>query len=381
MFNAGLLGKFFGVELRIHWSFYLLLGWVAVVPLVAGSGAAFAIEQALLLMTLFTIVLCHEFGHVFAARYFGIKTRDVTLLPIGGVARLQRIPREPLQELVVALAGPAVNVAIAILLLPFVQMPVLYSEGIVATIASMDFLTTVFWMNASMTLFNLLPAFPLDGGRVLRALLASILSYSRATNIAAGVGVFMAVVLAVLGVTMFNPLLVLVAVFIGVGAMQEAGSVKVRSTLEGARVSDAMLSRFDVLGPDEDLRRAAGLILKGSQKEFPVVEDGQIVGVLSRGQIVQSASANGFDTRVASAMTRAVLVAKPGEELDAVLARVPSGEELIVPVVSDGQLVGLLTSENISEFVSLRNAMNANNNNGRGPWTSWEPRVRKPVTA
>jgi len=213
------LGRLFGVPVYLHLTFLLLLGLVGLLGLFQGGPAA-AISGVVMIASVFACVLLHEFGHILAARRYGIPTQDVILLPIGGVARLARMPDEPKQELVVALAGPAVNVAIAALLFPLISL------------GGGAFLAQLFAINVMLFLFNMLPAFPMDGGRVLRALLARQMSYVRATDLAATIGKGMAVLLGAAGLFgvpgMFgtHPMLLVIAWFVWSGAGREAAMVR-----------------------------------------------------------------------------------------------------------------------------------------------------------
>ncbi|MCI0746267.1 MAG: site-2 protease family protein [Verrucomicrobia subdivision 3 bacterium] len=229
------LGKIAGTELYLHWTFLILLGVVFFNGLDKGTGIPAAAQQVLFVVALFTCIVLHEFGHAFAARRYGIETRDITLLPIGGVARLERMPREPRHELWVALAGPLVNVVIAAALYVIL---VVASIGRFAPILSISgFLTTLLWLNVFLVAFNLLPAFPMDGGRVLRAMLARRLEYVRATRIAARIGQGMAVLFIIAGFVALqrgNPMLMLIGVFIFIGARNEAHIVEIGRNIEPA---------------------------------------------------------------------------------------------------------------------------------------------------
>src|SRR5688572_28514191 len=209
------LGRIAGIKVFVHWTFFLLIGWIFAMHLMTGRGVASAAMGVVFILVLFACVLLHELGHALAARRYGIATRDITLLPIGGVARLERIPRNPTHELVVALAGPAVNVVIAFLI--FVGLLAVNRGPISTQFLELQggFFVQLLAVNIFLVLFNMIPAFPMDGGRVLRALLARRLHYARATAFAARVGQVIAVVLGVLGLFVLgNPMLLLVALFV-----------------------------------------------------------------------------------------------------------------------------------------------------------------------
>src|SRR5262245_49349810 len=280
LFNVG------GTAVRIHLTFFLLLAVYAWIGWQQG-GAPAAIDLVTFIVLLFVCVVLHEFGHVFAARAYGIRTSDVTLLPIGGVASLERMPEKPAQEIVVALAGPAVNLLIAIAL-----MLLLGARFDVTQVAQLEQAQTTLMgraaaANVALLVFNLIPAFPMDGGRVLRALLATGLGYTRATRVAAAIGQGLAVVLAIVGL-MGNPLLVLIAVFIFLAASGEAGYVQMRDYTRGYLASHAMITNFQTLGPQSTADDAAQLLLRTTQKEFPVVDGaGVLRGIVTHEALIK----------------------------------------------------------------------------------------------
>src|ERR671916_1181737 len=231
------VGTVKGTVIRIHVTFLLFLVWIAASHYARGGRDA-AVEGTVFVLLLFLCVLPHEFGHVFAARRYGVQTPDITLLPIGGVARLERIPEKPSEELGVALAGPAVNVVIAALLFLILGGLPSMDDGMQVQNAGVGLLERLAWVNISLVLFNLIPAFPMDGGRVLRALLAYRLGYARGTRIAAGIGQAVAFALGLAGL-FGNPLLIFIALFVYMGAASEAHAVQLREVSRGMIAGDA----------------------------------------------------------------------------------------------------------------------------------------------
>jgi Zn-dependent protease/CBS domain-containing protein len=315
-------------------------------------------EGILFILALFLCVVLHEYGHALTARRYGIKTRDITLYPIGGVARLERLPDKPIEELWVALMGPAVNVVIAALLFVYLYL----SHGLVPmadlTIASGSFLARLMAVNISLVLFNLIPAFPMDGGRVLRALLALRLDYVRATQIAANVGQGIAFLFGLVGL-FGNPFLLFIALFVWIGASQEASMVQMRNSIGGIPVTHAMQTKFETLSPSDHLDRVVSLILAGSQQDFPVVEDGRFIGVLTRDDFIKALSQQGQNTPVADVIRRNVPTVDSHEMVEMALMRLQESGTKTLPVMHGGRFVGLVTSENITEFLMIRSALKA----------------------
>ncbi|MBI1783872.1 site-2 protease family protein, partial [Candidatus Sumerlaeota bacterium] len=295
--------------------------------------------------------------HALTAKKFGIQTRDITLYPIGGVARLERMPDQPAQELWVALAGPAVNVVIATAL-----FAVQYASGTLAplnqlTMVNGPFLERLMIVNAFLVVFNMLPAFPMDGGRVLRALLAMRMNYVQATQIAASLGQAMAFFFGFLGLWA-NPVLVFIAFFVWIGAAQEASMVQMKFALGGIPVAQAMLTNFRALPPHETLAHVIEYILEGSQHDFPVVdEEGRVLGVLTRGDLVVALAHRPKETSVGEVMRRDLPQLESTELLENAFARMQEEGAATLPVMRNGRLVGLLTSENVGEFLMIQSAL------------------------
>lgn len=354
------IARIFGIDVYMHWTFLLLIAWVLYLRLAEGAGWVAAWIEVGFVLAVFVCVVLHEFGHALTARRFGIVTRDVTLLPIGGVARLERIPEDPKQELLIAIAGPAVNVVIAAVLFGIVMLARLPHPH------SMEwarlFVGGYAWMllvvNVLLVVFNLLPAFPMDGGRVLRALLATRLPWPRATQIAAAVGQTMAVLFGIAGL-FWNPWLLFIAIFVYLGAAGEARMAEVRHALGGARVRDCMITHFRMLRPGDKLRFAVQELLAGAQQDFPVVDEQQRpIGVLLRRDLVQALAAPpADDAEVSQAMAPLCHVAHEDASLEETFARMREADCPAAPVVRDEQVVGLVTLENISEYLMVRSAL------------------------
>ncbi len=345
-----------GIDIYLHGTFLILLAWVAASHLLEGHGVGDAMAGLLFVSTLFGIVVLHELGHAITAQRFGIRTRDITLLPIGGVARLERIPEKPWQELLVALAGPAVNVLLAVL--PFVVLLPIEGAAAVNDVALVGgrFLAKLVWVNVGLAVFNLLPAFPMDGGRALRAVLAMRMDYVQATQVAASIGQGLALLLGFVGL-FSNPFLVFIALFVWIGAAGEAALVQMKSALRGIPVSRAMITEFRTLASDDSLSRAVEHVVTGFQHDFPVIEDGSVVGVLTRADLLTALPQRGSDARVDAVMHRQFETAHPSEMVEDVFARLQSDACHSLPVIQAGRLVGIVTLENVGELLALQSAL------------------------
>jgi Zn-dependent protease/CBS domain-containing protein len=350
------LGTFAGIDVFVHATFLLLIGWLAYSYWLRYETIAKVVEGILFILALFVCVVLHEYGHALTARRYGIKTRDITLYPIGGVARLERLPDKPIEELWVALMGPAVNVVIAAILFVYLYLSGSLVPMTDLTVASGSFLARLMAVNISLVLFNLIPAFPMDGGRVLRALLAMRMDYVRATQIAANIGQGLAFLFGLLGL-FNNPFLLFIAFFVWIGASQEASMVQMRNSISGIPVTHAMQTRFETLSPADRLSRVVDLILAGSQQDFPVVEDGRFVGVLTRDDFFRALSQQGPSTLVADVVRRDVPSVDSHEMVEMALTRLQESGAKVLPVMHNGRFVGLVTPENITEFLMIRSAL------------------------
>jgi len=348
-----------GTAVRIHLTFFLLLAWIAAIHWMRG-GPAEAIDGVLFIVALFVCVVLHEFGHVFAARRYGIRTSDVTLLPIGGVASLERMPEKPVQEIVVALAGPAVNLVIALALMFLLGAQFDLSQMAQLEQAQTTLIGRIAAANVMLFAFNLIPAFPMDGGRVLRALLAIGMGYTRATRVAASIGQGLAVIFGFLGL-MGNPLLVLIAVFIFLAASGEAGYVQARDYTRGYLASHAMITAYQSLNPASTADDAAALLLRTTQQEFPVVDGaGALRGVVTREDLIKALQEKGGSAPVLEFMTRDVPTVPENACLDNVYELLRRQGQRIVGVVDPRQrLVGYITAENLAELVMIQSSRSA----------------------
>jgi Zn-dependent protease/CBS domain-containing protein len=352
------VARLWDIDIYMHATFVLIVGWVAFGYWFESHNLSAVVSGVVFILALFGCVVLHEYGHALTARRFGIKTRDITLYPIGGVARLERIPDKPSEELWVALAGPVVNLLIAVGLIAYMALTGGLSGIQNLTVTSGSFMARLLSANLLLAGFNLLPAFPMDGGRVLRAILAMNLDHVRSTQIAATVGQAMALIFGFVGLFR-DPFLLFVAFFVWIGAEQEASMARIKSSLGGIPVSRAMQTHYDTLTPTDTLARAVVLILSGSQHDFPVVEGKRVVGVLERDALLKALARAGQSESVANVMRRGVPEIDSHEMLEAAMTRLEESGAKTLPVMHASELAGLLTSENIAEFMMIRSALRA----------------------
>ena len=350
------LGKIAGIRVQVHFTFLIFMAWIVLSGLIAGKTQQVVLANAVFMLGLFACVVLHEFGHALTAKHYGILTKDITLLPIGGVARLERMPEDPRQELWVALAGPAVNVVIAAALWTwlYITRGGMNLPGI--DLATGSFAERILLVNISLVVFNMLPAFPMDGGRVVRALLATRMEYTRATQIAANLGQGIALLFGLVGF-FYNPMLMFIALFVWIGAAQESSMVLMKSALGGIPVSAAMMTTFETLAPGDTLEHVSRLILNGAQQDFPVLNGDQVVGVVTRDGLLK-ALAQKDDPAVSEIMHRDVVFADASEMLEKALQRLQTSGCPTLPVLRDRKLAGLLTAENLGEFLMIQGARN-----------------------
>ncbi|MEQ1860490.1 MAG: site-2 protease family protein [Chthoniobacteraceae bacterium] len=350
------IARILGIEVRVLATFPLLVAFYGFLFFGQG-GIGAAIHGVAFICLVFLCVLLHEFGHAMAARRYGIHTPDITLLPIGGLARLERMPDKPGEELVVAVCGPLVNVVIFAILFPFAGSDLLDPEALQRFDSGL--LAKLTYANAALVIFNLIPAFPMDGGRVLRSLLAMRMDYVRATNIAASIGQGLAAMGGLFALLNGLPLLALVALFVFFGAQSEAAHAQMRSISNGLRVRDAMITRFEALDHTATLHAACEAVLHTSQGDFPVVNGSSAVcGVLTRDDLIAGLRKTGPDTPIGQIMRTDVPSVRDTMLCDRAFAIMQESRTPALPVIdSTGKLVGLFTPENIGEFVMIQTAL------------------------
>jgi Zn-dependent protease/predicted transcriptional regulator len=345
------VGKAMGIPIRIHFTFLLLLAWFGFTATTRGESP---LRAVLFLLLLFACVVLHELGHAAVALRFGVRTREIVLYPIGGIARLENIPGGK-AELLIALAGPLVNLALAVVLfaaMRVIGMPLLPEPERILSPGNMAQQLLV--ANLMLFGFNLVPAFPMDGGRVLRASLSLALTEERATNLAAAVGQGVAILLGAVGLFTSNWVLLFIALFVFLGAAQEVAFHRRRAMVIGRTAREAMITRFETLAPQDSLGRAAEHLLATHQQDFPVVDAwGRVAGVLSRARLMHGLAREGSGGAVLDAMGREFTLVSPGTDLEEVLRGLQNDPGTPVLVLDEQRLLGMITLENLAEFIEI----------------------------
>lgn len=351
MKQAWSLGRIFGIEVKLHPTFMLLLIWISFTTLFSGGDLNAVAREVFFVIALFSFVVLHELGHALMARSFGIPTRDITLLPIGGVAKLEKLPEEPKKEFLVAIAGPLVNLTIGTFLLGILAL----SNGL-SGLTSIAFLSENIWAqlmvaNFILFAFNLIPAFPMDGGRVLRALLSSRHDPIKATQIAANIGRGFAVLMGIAGI-FYNPWLILTAIFIWYGAGAEAESMIIKKYIKDLVARDAMISQFYQVEANQSLESVLELSMQTGQKNIPVLSNGHFLGIIQYQDLLKSFEKLGRRAPAYTAIGEKEEGVHPDLPLIEILPKLSTNK--VLPVVEEHQLVGLISPNSLQERIWLQ---------------------------
>lgn len=354
------LGKVSGIRISVHWTFVILLGWIFILYYQQAQEIREAIMGVVFILSLFICVTLHELGHALTGQRFNIVTKNITLLPIGGVAQMEKLPEKPLQELWVAIAGPMVNVGIAALLFSFLyfsnNIPQTFEPEQFENLNGTGFWLNLFLANIVLAFFNLIPAFPMDGGRILRALLSLKFDRGKATQIAAGVGQIMAIIFVFIGL-FSNTWLVLIGIFIYLGAGAEAAFESTKTTLSGNTVKDVLMTKYTKLLPEDTLEKAVALLLDGQEQEFVVAENDRVLGILTRTELIKGLTEFGKDAPVSNSMRKNYLVLDVDMPIQEVYEKLMSNSCSVAPVLDHGELIGIVDKENINELILVKTAL------------------------
>lgn len=350
------LAKIKGIEVSIHWTFLLLILWIIIQNIRSGLAVNLVLWTLAFVMAIFVCVILHELGHALTARQFGIRTRDITLYPIGGVARLETMPRKPKEELLVSLAGPAVNLLIALVLLPFVDFNALASETALTQIGPENFLLAFSVVNIWLAVFNLVPAFPMDGGRVFRALLSFWMDRAVATRTAALLGQFIAIGFIFLGFYV-NPFLIFIGLFIILGAQSESSFAQTEALMEGHTVLDLTMHDMPLVSPQTTVAQMVGEVLNSQKKNFVVWDGEQILGTVTQLDVIKALGERGESATVSDFMKTDVLYLSPSMPVNDAISKMQSGNRSIALVREGQQVIGMVDNDNLVEFILIQRAL------------------------
>jgi Zn-dependent protease/CBS domain-containing protein len=350
------IARIAGIDIYVHATFLVLIYLVGISYWKQQGTMAAVFSGVGYILALFFCVVLHELGHSLTARRYGIRTRNITLLPIGGIASLEKIPDDPRQEINVAIAGPAINFFIATLLYLYLDFSNAQVTAEQFSLTEGSFLYRLMMVNIFLGGFNLLPAFPMDGGRILRATLALRMDHAKATQKAAKVGQFLAVGMGLLGI-MYNPFLLFIAIFIWFGASIESNAEQLKSILDHASVRHAMLREFHTLSPEDNLARAVELTLAGSQKDFPVGYQNKLYKVLHHSDLIKGLQERGEYARISELPLQDIISVDINEPLRILLERMKGNLPQMICVTEGEKIVGLLNLENIVEMIKIQEAV------------------------
>jgi Zn-dependent protease/predicted transcriptional regulator len=355
------LGNIAGIGIFIHWSFSLIIAYIIYSNYRAGHNVEQITWSVIFILSIFMTVFLHELGHALAAKRYNIKTKDSTILPIGGLARLERIPEKPSEELVVAIAGPLVNIALAVITGLFITIPDLKELTVQLTggVNQSNFFLNFFVVNIWLAIFNLVPAFPMDGGRILRAILSMKFERHVATNIAARIGQLLALIFIFIGFNS-NPFLIFIGLFIILGAQAEVEMTKTGFMLKGMLVKDVVMKSYETIDGNDLVETAVKQLLNGQCKNFMVISNGHPTGSLSRDEIIEALSNNGNKATIDTVMNRDVLKCNIKEPIEIAYKKMLTSKNKLALVYDNEQFAGVLDLENILEFVMVKNAIGAN---------------------
>ena len=353
------LGSVSGIKIKVHWTFLFLILWIVFDELKRGGNVDSILFNIVFVLAVFVCVVLHELGHALTAKHFGINTKKITLLPIGGMASLDKIPTSPKQEFLVVIAGPMVNIVIAILISLFIPFQDLLRQNISEHLEMLkgftlqNFLLYLLIVNVGLVIFNFIPAFPMDGGRIFRALLAIKLNRVKATQIASSVGQFIAVLFLLIGL-IYNPFLIFIALFIFLGAFSENKMVHDLAVLDGHTVEDAMILNITTFKPDDPIDLVVNKIISGTETNFMVVKDHEVKGILYHQDIIANSNKN---ILVKEVMKTDFTTVKSSDALKKIYNLIYLEKKTFIPVVDNNKILGVIDSTNLNEYILLQSKL------------------------
>lgn len=345
-----------GISLHVHWTFLLLIGWVLLVNGNNGNNVEQITWSMLFLIAVFVCITLHELGHALVAGRFGIEAKNIVLLPIGGIASIEKFPDNPKQELAISMAGPVVNIAIASLLWLVMIPHTSLMEGPPPGASIMhghDFLYNLRIVNIALAVFNLIPAFPMDGGRILRALLGFKLNYIRATRIAANVGRIIAILFIAAGIVLVNPFLPAIGIFIIFSAGAEEYYLRLKSLVKGIKLNEVLMYDYNSLRANMTVQEAANILNSNHSKYFILMDGIEPVGTINRMEIVKAIADMQYNEPVKKLATEELEYLNGNQEIDSALEKLARNDERIFPVMDNSHFIGVVNLNHIIEYLLL----------------------------
>ena len=344
-----------GINISVHWTFLLLIGWVLLVNAERGNNIEYLTWSVLFILAVFACVTLHELGHALMAARFGINAKNIVLLPIGGIASIEKFPENPRQELAISIAGPVVNIIIAsliwLILLPdtsFMETP-----HDISIMHGHDFLYNLRIVNIGLAVFNLIPAFPMDGGRILRALLGFKLNYIQATTIATNVGKIIAVIFIAAGILLINPFLPVIGVFIIFSAGAEEYYLRLKSLVKGIKLNEVLMYDYNGLQVNMTVKEAANILMSNHSKYFVLMDGAIPVSTINRLEIVKAISEMNYNEPLKKLVTKELDYLNGNQEVETVLEKLAHNDERIFPVMENNQFMGVVSLNHIIEYLLL----------------------------
>jgi Zn-dependent protease len=349
-----------GISLHIHWTFLLLIGWVLLVNAGAGNNVEQISWSLLFLLAVFVCITLHEFGHALTASRFGIRAKNIVLLPIGGIASIEKFPDNPRQELAISIAGPLVNLAIAGILWLFIpNQSLIENEDHMTIMHGHDFIYNLRIVNIALAVFNLIPAFPMDGGRILRALLGFKMNYIQATTVAATVGKIIAILFIVAGIVLINPFLPVIGIFIIFSAGAEEYYLRLKSLVQGIRLNEVLMYDYNSLQANMTVQEASNVLHSNHSKYFILMDGITPIGAINRMEIIKALAEMNYNAPLKDLVKEKLEYLNGNKEIDTVLEKLARNDEQIYPVMDNSHFIGVINLNHIIEYLLL-NKVNTN---------------------
>jgi Zn-dependent protease len=343
-----------GISLHLHWTFLLLIGWVLLVNAAGGNNVEQLTWSLLFLLAVFACIILHEFGHAMMAARFGIKAKEIVMLPIGGIASIEKFPDNPRQELAISIAGPLVSIGIAGLLwLSIPNTPLIQNAPHMTIMHGHDFIYNLRIVNVALVVFNLIPAFPMDGGRILRALLGFKLNYIQATTIVATVGKIFAILFIVAGIILINPLLAAIGIFIIFSAGAEEYYLRLKSLVTGIKLNEVLMYDYNSLQANTTVQEASNILNSNHSKYFILMDGVTPIGTINRMEIIKAIAEMNYNEPIKNLVKGKLEYLNGNREIDTVLEKLARDDEQIYPVMDNSHFIGVVNLNHIIEYLLL----------------------------